>query len=237
MRSLDIPLFVSRNRLARRKKLFEARGRWALDSGGFTELSQHGTWRIDAKTYAGEVSRYSREIGNLDWAAPQDWMCEPWIVEKTGLSVTIHQQKTVENFIELRSLDTHTHIIPVLQGWAVDDYRRHVEMYAAYGVDLCNEKTVGVGSVCRRQNEGEAGEILRAIREMGVQNLHGFGFKKAGIRKFSMLLQSADSLAWSYAARRDRPLEGCQHKSCANCLRYALRWREQIAEQRQFFLF
>ncbi len=42
-------------------------------------------------------------------------------------------------------------------------------------------------------------------------------------------LTSADSMAWSVDARRKPPLPGCtRHKNCANCPRYALRWRRQV---------
>lgn len=43
-------------------------------------------------------------------------------------------------------------------------------------------------------------------------------------------LTSADSLAWSRDARLlGEPLPGCtRHKNCANCLRYALRWRTSV---------
>jgi hypothetical protein len=59
----------------------------------------------------------------------------------------------------------------------------------------------------------------------------GFGVKKSGLASYGVHLASADSLAWSFNARRNRPLPGCTHKSCANCLRYALRWREEILNQ------
>ena len=49
------------------------------------------------------VRRYADEIGNLAWAAAQNWMCEPWIVEETGLSVAEHQRRTIENYLELRT--------------------------------------------------------------------------------------------------------------------------------------
>jgi hypothetical protein len=40
---------------------------------------------------------------------------------------------------------------------------------------------------------------------------------------------SADSMAWSYAARCEPPMRGCAgHKNCANCLRYAANWRAGI---------
>lgn len=37
-----------------------------------------------------------------------------------------------------------------------------------------------------------------------------------------------DSLAWSFSARYDRPMLGHTHKTCANCLPYALRWRDRL---------
>jgi hypothetical protein len=71
---VPVPLFVSRRRLTRYKRLYPATHPWALDSGGFTELSTYGRWTIGPREYVAEVARYQREIGNLLWAAPQDWM-------------------------------------------------------------------------------------------------------------------------------------------------------------------
>src|SRR5262245_17913604 len=59
------PLFVSHRVLRARRRLPRAKTRWALDSGGFTELSIYGEWRTTAKTYAQAVRRYRDEIGNL----------------------------------------------------------------------------------------------------------------------------------------------------------------------------
>ena len=39
-----LPLFLSDRTLRRYRTLPVACGPWALDSGAFTELSQHGTW-------------------------------------------------------------------------------------------------------------------------------------------------------------------------------------------------
>lgn len=60
--------------------------------------------------------------------------------------------------------------------------------------------------------------------------LHGFGVKTLGLARYGHLLTSADSLAWSYDARREQhPLPGCtRHKNCANCLRYARQWRNRL---------
>ena len=43
-----VPLFVSHRRLSLRSALPRARAQWALDSGGFSELSLFGKWRTTA---------------------------------------------------------------------------------------------------------------------------------------------------------------------------------------------
>lgn len=152
---VDIPLFVSRRRLGRLKRLPRAIGPWALDSGGFSELSLHGRFELPPAAYAAEVRRYRDEIGGLAWAAPQDWMCEPAMLARTGLSVDEHQRRTVANYLELRQIAPEIPWIPVLQGWS----------------------------------------------------------------------------AWSAAGRREPPLLGHRHRNCANCLEFALAWRERLPDE------
>lgn len=223
--SVDVPLFVSHRRLRERKRLPVAREGWALDSGGFTELSKPPhRWQTTVSEYVEAVARYSAEIGRLEWAAPMDHMCEPFIVDATGLSVLEHQHRTVENFLELRDQGP---FVPVLQGWSLADYEACVGLYATAGVDLTAYERVGVGSVCRRQDTAEIGRIFAMIHDAGIR-AHGFGVKKQGVAGYGHLLASADSMAWSYAARRAPPMPGCSHPSCQNCSRFALRWRGQV---------
>ncbi len=234
LRRTDVPLFVSHRRLRGYRRLPVAAGPWALDSGGFTELAMHGRWETTAAEYVEAVRRYDDEIGGLDWAAPMDWMCEPMMLAKTGLTVAGHQARTVANYLLLRRLwaeltDRPCPIRPVLQGWDLADYLRCAALYADAGVDLAAEPLVGVGSVCRRQHTGEIGAIFEALAGLGLA-LHGFGVKSAGLRLYGDQLASADSLAWSYAARRLPPLPQCRgrHINCANCMRFALRWRQKL---------
>lgn len=221
---LRVPLFVSHRRLARRRSMPRAIGPWALDSGGFTELSLHGAWRTTQEEYVEAVLRYRDEVGNLAWAAPMDWMCEPIMLATTGLSVREHQERTVTNYLDLRNLGP---FIPVLQGWSLDDYLRCLELYAEAGVDLAALPLVGIGSVCRRQHTAEIGAIVGELSGRGLR-LHGFGVKKTGLAQYGEGLASADSMAWSFRARRSPPLPGCTHKSCSNCDRFALRWRDEL---------
>lgn len=225
-----VPLFVSARRLTRRPVIMRrALTRWALDSGGFTELSMHGRWTVTTAEYVALVRRCHAEIGSLDWVAPQDWMCEPQILTLTGLTVAEHQQRTVENLLELRTLAPDVHFCPVLQGWCEADYLRCVELYQARGVELADEPVVGVGTMCRRQGTREAAQIMRRLAGCGLR-LHAFGAKISGLTRYADVLHSSDSLAWSLNARKHPPLAGCAHKSCANCPRWALQWRARLLQ-------
>lgn len=220
-----VPLFVSRRGLTRRKTLPEARVPWAKDSGGFTELSMFGEWRTTEDQYVADTVRFRDEIGMLDWVAPMDWMCEPHMLEKTGRTVLEHQILTIGNFLRLRDRLGEL-VIPVLQGWKRDDYLRCWELYDSLGVDLEDERLVGLGSVCRRQHTSE---ILEVVSSLEPLKLHGFGVKIKGLAKYGRMLESADSMSWSFTARRQPPLPGCTgHINCANCIVYALQWYERV---------
>jgi hypothetical protein len=231
LRRTSVPLFLSRRRLARLREWPEAIGCWALDSGGFSELSIYGEWRTTVRQYIWEVWQAREDIGGLQWAAQQDWMCEPFIVQKTGLSVLIHQQKTVDNYVELMSTAPTLPWIPVLQGFLLEEYLRHVDMYAQAGINLSKLTLVGIGSICRRQHTVEAAAIIRTIAALGIP-LHGFGLKEQALKRVAKVVYSADSMAWSFTARRQKVrLSGCHHKTCANCLPYALSWRKQLLKR------
>jgi hypothetical protein len=229
LETVDVPLFVSHMRLKDRSTLPRARGRWALDSGSFSQVALTGGFTTTPAEYVAAVRRYRDEIGQLDWAAPQDHMCEPWVLAKSRLAQTVEgaQRWTVENYLRLRDTDPALPFVPVLQGQTIGDYRRHADAYTAAGVDLVVEPVVGVGSVCRRQATGEIAALLAALHGDGIA-LHGFGVKADGLRRYGWCLRSADSMAWSFRGRRIRP---CPHRgvtSCANCLPHALAWRASV---------
>lgn len=231
-----IPLMVSHRRLSTSHKRGFPRAicSWLLDSGGFSELDMYGEWRTSAKDYMATALTYMVEIGNLKGAAIQDWMCEPHMLKKTGLSIREHQQRTVASYLELMSLCPTVPWFPVLQGWELDDYKRHVDDYVETGIDLRLLPRVGIGSVCRRQHSDEIAEIVTTLHREGI-SLHGFGVKLKGLEKISNYLVSADSMAWSFKARREEPLPGHHHKNCANCQAYAELWyRNEVWPMIQF---
>ena len=236
---VKVPLFISYQQLKKYKTPPRARGRWALDSGGFTELALRGEWTIAPFDYAADVMRYMDQVGGLDWAACQDWVCSPIVTQKTfpttphREAVIWHQNFTIESYETLRNLAPGAPWAPILQGWRLSDYMRHVEMYDRAGIDLRKFETVGVGTLVKRDKTAEVKYILQRLKSMGIKT-HGFGVKTAGLAQCWDQLQSADSLAWSYAARYLPPMDdecASKHTNCANCLKFALKWREDMLAQ------
>jgi len=200
---------------------------WCLDSGGFSELSLYGRWVTTPDEYIVALRRYKAEVGKLVWAAPMDWMVEPIMRERTGLTVREHQYRTVENVVTLRQLAPDLPIIPVLQGWSLADYLACVRLYDEARIDLRSERIVGLGSVCRRQSTEEIGLITERLSALGLQ-LHGFGVKSEGLKLYGQYLASADSMAWSFRGRHVNPCAHGAAQSEANCLAFALEWRKRL---------
>lgn len=194
--------FISVNRLRGRKKPIAAPA-WIMDSGAFTEIAEHGRYRQGVENYAAEINRWAYPGSGLVCAVAQDYMCEPFIVAKTGLSVAEHQRLTIERYDALLPLVRGVKVMPVLQGFATADYVEHLRQY---GDRLKHGAYVGVGSVCKRNTDiGQVEAILIAIkRERPDLRLHGFGLKITALSSGVVreLLHSADSMAWSFAARK-----------------------------------
>jgi hypothetical protein len=191
--------FISVNRLLNRKSDFEVNG-WIMDSGAFSQIYNNGV-HMPVEDYAKVINRF-KNCGKLLAAVTQDFMCEAFILKKTGMTVLEHQQKTIERYIQIKAL-TDVYIMPVLQGYDPDEYLQHIDMY---GDLLPHGAYVGVGSVCKRNSRPmEALEVFRAIkRKRPDLRLHGFGLKRTALEepRIKEYLESSDSMAWSFAARK-----------------------------------
>ncbi len=224
----DFPrCMVSVNRLLRRRSPFPVQS-WILDSGAFTRIAG-GQGHLPLEDYAKEIRRWAKN-GNLVAAVAQDYMCEPFILGKTGLTIQDHQRLTIENYDRLLALNTGVYIMPVLQGYSPADYVRHLH---DYGDRLRPGQWVGVGSVCKRNsNPGAIEAVLVAIKTARPDlRLHGFGVKKTALESSIVwdLLYSADSQAHSFAARMEN--------RNANCPKVALNYAKGIGSPLQASIF
>lgn len=172
--------FVSINALKNRRKPISHR-RVPIDSGAFTLLNKHGHYPEPVEAYAQQLyDLWVNSVVRIDFAVAQDYMCEPFVLAKTGLTIPEHQRLTVERYdglvAALKVLFEGAipfPIMPVLQGFAVSDYLQHLAMY---GERLTPGMRVGVGSVCKRQGKvAVIEELLTAIKEVRPDlRLHGF---------------------------------------------------------------
>lgn len=208
---------ISINRLRRRRGRVHC-SNVLIDSGAFTELARYGCYRHPVEAYAAELYRLCADgVVDIRAAVAQDYMCEPEILARTGLSIRVHQRLTIARYDALLCELAHRFdgscpfaLIPVLQGYAPADYARHIHRY---GERLASGMWVGVGSICKRNGAPQAiAEILRAIKsERPDLRLHGFGLKRTALEDPAVrsLLASADSMAWSFAARRQGRNPNC----------------------------
>jgi len=192
--------FISVNRILNRKSDFIV-NEWILDSGAFSQIYRYGE-HIPAEKYAAQIKRWA-QCGKLVAAVTQDYMCEPFILQRTGRTILEHQQMTVERYRQLIDLVDDVYIMPVLQGYETEDYLHHIDLYGGL---LKPGMYVGVGSICKRNSSIlSIIEILKAIkRKRPDLKLHGFGLKLTALENSTIrnLLYSADSMAWSFAARK-----------------------------------
>lgn len=140
--------------------------------------------------------------------------------------------------------------MPVLQGWRPQDYVRCAEAIAELidrehpcrcpsgdedcdaewhrGSDAGLPDLVGVGSVCRRRVGGPDGvlalvDALDRVLPERVK-LHLFGVKSAAVVALAdhPRILSVDSMAWDYAARREKPAGASN--TVARRAEYLTRW-------------
>lgn len=205
--------------LRKRKGPFEVK-EWLLDSQAFMTILKFGGYPHPPEEYAAQIVRW-KDNGNLLAAVSQDYMCEPDMLAITGLTATDHQRLTIERYDALLAADTGVYIMPVLQGYTPSEYVDHIRQY---GDRLTPGMWVGVGSVCKRNGSPKRVlDVLIAIKtERPDLRLHGFGLKITALSKGTIraLLESSDSMAWSYAARKNN--------QDANCWRNADKFKRRI---------
>ena len=184
----------------RKKELPKCKGKFLMDSAGFTELSDNGKYSFDIDEYLTCVRRFQP-----DYFVNMDWMCEPAILCKTGNSIRYHIINTVENYHRMilkMSEDEIKKCIPVIQGWGILDYFYCIEQYENNGLLA---PYMGIGSVCRRGSASEIAKIISMINgELPNIKLHGFGIKKSIIDLLpNNILYSIDSAAYMFLKKHN----------------------------------
>lgn len=176
----------------------------AADSGGFVATFRWGDYRYTPAQYAGWLRTWGPS-----WAATMDYCCEDEITGGKPGVVRERQRKTTE--MARHTWDTYRRApwcwVPTVQGWRVDDYRRHAgelrplieEMADYYGPG--SEFRVGIGTLCRRASAAMVREVAHAVAaELPGVPLHLWGIKLSVLKDSIALppqVVSLDSAAWS----------------------------------------
>ena len=193
---------------------------WMLDSGAFTRIVS-GRGHVLVAEYAAAIRRWE-QVGRLRAAVSQDYMCDDFVLGTTGLSVREHQDLTTGRYLELLdALGEQPYVMPVIQGYAPDEYAYHCWTLAPH---LPEGALVGVGSICKRNSRPEAvAQVLNAVLSVRPDlRLHAFGLKTTALQRLDIAerLHSADSMAWSYDARRSGVV--------SHSVEHARMWTERI---------
>jgi len=194
-----------------------------IDSQAFRVLELFGNHRLSPLAYALHAERIARLCGHVVLVA-QDYMCEDYIfakrLEHTGVHFTVadHQRLTIARYdaLHYHASTRNLSVMPVLQGYSPNEYLSHI---AQYGSRLLPGMWVGVGSVCKRNGDPSAiRDVLYTIsRARPDLRLHGFGVKRTALSSAIVrdYLYSADSMAWSFAARREGRNANSYHEAMA----------------------
>jgi len=205
----DVGLAVEYASIANRKRMPRATGAWILKAPIAVSVAEH----------ADVLYRADEGTEGMRWAAS--------LAVPSGRPA--HRAgSAAEHFVRLRELAPETPVAPGLEGEDVEDYVFCTSVYSANGVELHEEPVVVVGSLEGR----DAKDVAAIVRELVSQGLrlHAADVKLAGIASYAHWCASVDSSGWRRHAGR-QPLEGCTHRSCADCLAYALEWRKLVAKK------
>lgn len=185
-----------------------------IDSGGYSFMKGKGEYTTSNSEYLRFIKKHKPEIFAL-----RDYPCEPDVLEEHNRTVEQHQRMTTKRHRQLLELWesawwTKSQPVSVLQGWELEDYIQHLDQLRDNGVLT---DYVGIGSVCRRNQDEDIKEIILRVREElpSSTNLHAFGVKKNILRFPEALeaLNSADSMAYEYGEQFDSRVSGTKRKS------------------------
>lgn len=180
-----------------------------LDSAGFVAMAKYRGFGWTAERYVLDLAT----AFPFRWFASMDLCVEPEVAPDRD--AVLDRIAGTANLNMLcwrlaRDAGIENRLMPVIQGWRPDEYRRCLDLVPVDGAPL-----IGVGSMCRRHLAGETGIIacVEAIdRHLGDHRarLHLFGLKgpaAAALRRHPRIA-SLDSQAYGVRARRVAYEEG-----------------------------
>jgi len=132
------------------------------------------------------------------------------ILVPRGLAVKEGIRRTVELGVEVTAhaekLGVLDRIVPVLQGF--DDpsqWLESLDLYKQHGITPQKFRLWGVGSICMMRSPKAVEEVLSTVRRAlgGGVGMHVFGISMNALRRVFHIIDSYDTSAWVYWAKKD----------------------------------
>lgn len=163
-----------------------------LDSGAFGSAFWDGGYKYSPDNYLAIVERVKPE-----WWVTMDYPCEPNIMPECSIHERI--KMTVAN-TKILITAPFPSLLPVIQGWAVEDYLYCIDLMEAEGLI---QSMMGIGSICRRGKQGPIVNIVRHISQrLPTVKFHAFGAKISTLNynrgEILNYLDSLDTAAWQF---------------------------------------
>jgi hypothetical protein len=175
-----------------------------LDSGAQQFFS--GFKGFDYPYTAKEYLQLAMNIG-ADLIATLDLPLD--ILVPRGLSINDGIKRTVELGVEVVALAEDLGIlykvVPVLQGFNdLSQWLESLDLYKQHGITPDRFKLWGIGSICMMTKPTLVSKIIGGIRNaMPGAELHIFGISMNSLRRVFNLINSYDTSAWVYWAKKD----------------------------------
>jgi len=132
------------------------------------------------------------------------------ILVPRGLPISEGIRKTVELGVDVVSvaeeLGVLDRVVPVLQGYDhPSQWLESLDLYRQHGVTPQRFRVWGVGSLCMSHNLKLTKVVLREVRKALGKDavVHVFGMNLRHLRKTYALIDSYDTSAWVYWAKKD----------------------------------
>jgi hypothetical protein len=168
-----------------------------VDSGGFQATT---TWDCDYPYTVREMFEWAAEVGADEVALP-DYACEPALHATSPaerVTRTIRKHKRAHEVYRAESWPFE--VLPVLQGWGPEEYRRCARQFECHGLV---QQRMAVGTVCKRDDPGKIGTVLDACEGvLGPKAWHLFGLTLDGWKDTRLWgrFATSDTAAWNYWA-------------------------------------
>ncbi len=150
---------------------------------------------------------FAINVVNADLIATLDLPLD--ILAPRGMPVSEGIKKTVELGVEVvahaEKLGVLGRVVPVLQGF--DDpsqWLESLDLYKEHGVTPQRFRLWGVGSICMMRSPRMVERVLSSVRRALVNaEIHVFGISMNALRRVFHLIDSYDTSAWIYWAKKD----------------------------------